>query len=142
MSSSEQWKPDPDLVFVYGTLRPALARGEPAGLIAGLEWTGPATVRGILYDLGDYPGLVAGDAVVHGDLLRLASPDQLEAFDRYEECQGARPLYRRERWPASRPDGSIVQAWVYVFARSITSAAIIPGGDYASRNPGPSPLLP
>jgi Uncharacterized conserved protein len=50
---------EPRHVFVYGTLRPALATGEPRLLIEPLQPAGPATVQGLLYDLGDYPGLVA-----------------------------------------------------------------------------------
>jgi gamma-glutamylcyclotransferase (GGCT)/AIG2-like uncharacterized protein YtfP len=46
-------------VFVYGTLR----RGEQRDinlLTPAPRWVGPASVEGVLYDLGDYPGLVLG----------------------------------------------------------------------------------
>ena len=131
--------PVSDLLFVYGTLRPALARGEPATLVQGLPCLGPATVRGTLHDLGDYPGLVAGEGLVHGDLLAVATADQLVALDAYEECGGPRPLFVRTRAAATRPDGSVVAAWVYLFARSVGTARPIAGGDYAAiRAAGPS----
>ena len=44
-------------VFVYGTLR----RGEQRDinlLVPAPRWIGQASVEGVLYDLGDYPGLV------------------------------------------------------------------------------------
>ena len=46
-------------VFVYGTLR----RGEQRDinlLRPTPRWIGQASVEGVLYDLGDYPGLVFG----------------------------------------------------------------------------------
>jgi gamma-glutamylcyclotransferase (GGCT)/AIG2-like uncharacterized protein YtfP len=125
-------EPEPHLLFVYGTLRPALARGEPAGLVRSLACLGPATVRGALYDLGGYPGLVTGDGTVHGELLAVDSPAWLATLDAYEECSGSEPLYVRERMPAVRPDGSVIAAWGYRFVRPVAAARLIPGGDYAA----------
>ena len=125
----------PVLLFVYGTLRPTLARGEPARLIEGLRHRGTATVRGLLYDLGDYPGLVLGEGTVRGDLLEVVSAEQLAALDAYEECDGSRPLYRRELLPVIRADGVETLAWVYLYARPLAAARPIPGGDYAALPP-------
>lgn len=122
---------DAKLLFVYGTLRPSLAAGGPARLVHGLDVAGPATAPGVLVDLGDYPGLVAGDGVVHGDLLRVTDPARLRALDAYEECGGPDPLFRRERTVVSLPDGTTVEAWVYRYARSPQGVAIA-GGDYAA----------
>ncbi len=128
----------PALLFVYGTLRPALARGEPARLIQGLRACGTATVRGLLYDLGGYPGLVPGEGAVRGDLLEITSPEQLAALDAYEECDGPDPLYRRELMPVVRAEGEEAFAWVYLYARSLAAARLIPAGDYsAARRRGP-----
>jgi len=119
------------ILFVYGSLRPALASGQPARLVAGLENLGPASVPGRLYDLGDYPGLVAGDGRVRGDLLLV--PDELIALlDDYEECGGSRPLFRRVRLTATHDDGSACRAWVYRYARPVTGSRLIPEGDYAA----------
>ena len=52
-------------VFVYGTLR----RGEQRDinfLTPAPRWMGPASVEGVLYDLGEYPGLVLGLEPVPG----------------------------------------------------------------------------
>lgn len=126
---------NPALLFVYGTLRPALARGEPAELIRGLRHCGSATVSGLLYDLGDYPALVPGEGLVRGDLLEITSAEQLAALDAYEECDGPRPLYRRELLPAVRADGEETLAWVYRYAGPLAAARPIPGGDYAALPP-------
>ena len=117
-------------VFVYGTLRPALAIGEPGMLIASLQQDGPATVRGQLFDLGDYPGLVDGHGIVHGDLLLVETTAHLTSLDAYEECDGPCPLYRRETTTACRPDGQRVTVWVYRYCRSLKNAVPIPSGDY------------
>ena len=86
---------------------------------------GPATVPGLLYDLGRYPGLVPGDGLVHGELFAGADAAVLAALDQYEGCDPADEagsLFRRER--------------VEALGRGCTSttatcgAAWIPGGDY------------
>jgi gamma-glutamylcyclotransferase (GGCT)/AIG2-like uncharacterized protein YtfP len=119
-----------DLLFVYGTLRQGLARGEASVLVHDLESIGAATVRGLLYDLGSYPGMVVGDGVVHGDLLRVTDPARLTALDAYEECGGSAPLFQRTVTTAHRQGGSVT-AWVYLYARPIADGTRIEHGDYA-----------
>lgn len=123
---------DTELLFVYGTLRPSLATGGHARLVHDLEVVGTATVPGVLVDLGAYPGLITGNGVVHGILLRITDPARLMALDAYEECGGPDPLFRRERMVAHLPDGTTVDAWGYRYARSTRGAAIIVSGDYAA----------
>lgn len=113
-----QEMPFREIVFVYGTLRPSVATDEQQTLIEGLERLGEATVAGRLIDLGDYPGLVAGEGLVRGELLGVDEPQRLAALDDYEECGGPDPLYRRERTWAHRDDGSSVEVWVYRYART------------------------
>jgi gamma-glutamylcyclotransferase (GGCT)/AIG2-like uncharacterized protein YtfP len=120
----------PDLLFVYGTLRPAVAAGWPKRLIADLDVVAAATVAGLLYDLGDYPGMVKGDGVVHGDLVRIED-DRLAAIDAYEECGGPGALYRREAIQATLADGTLVEAWAYFFNQPTDEGQVIPNGDYS-----------
>lgn len=122
---------EPRHVFVYGTLRPVLASGEPRLLVEALQEAGPATVQGQLYDLGDYPGLVAGPGTVHGELLVIATAGELAALDAYEECGPPAPLFRREQTAAQRPDGTSLVVWVYRYCRQVVGAKLIPAGDYA-----------
>lgn len=122
--------PVPNRVFVYGTLRPAVANGEPRLLVEGLRQDGPATVRGRIVDLGDYPGLVEGSGLVHGDLLVVEDAEQLAALDAYEECGPPSFLYRREVVTAERPNGDSLAVWVYRYCRVVNPAAEIAGGDY------------
>jgi gamma-glutamylcyclotransferase (GGCT)/AIG2-like uncharacterized protein YtfP len=128
-------------LFVYGTLRPSLAGDEQRRLIAGLPDAGPATVPGLLYDLGPYPGMVAGEGTVHGDLLEVADECHLAMLDAYEECHGDDPLYRRQATLATRPDGTTVAAWSYLYCQPPGRSRIIESGDYsvAKQSPGGPP---
>lgn len=120
----------PKHLFVYGTLRPALAHGKPGRLIAGLRFAGVATVPGQLCDLGDYPGLIDGDGLVHGDVLEIDHPKRLVAIDSYEECDGEQPLFRREQTVATFPEGHLLQVWVYRYCQPITNCQFLPDGVY------------
>jgi gamma-glutamylcyclotransferase (GGCT)/AIG2-like uncharacterized protein YtfP len=128
--------PSPDLLFVYGTLRPALATGWPGKLVGDLEVVATATVAGVLYDLGDYPGMLAGDGVVHGELLRIRDDERLAAIDAYEECGGPDALFRREAVQATCADGRRASAWAYFYNAPPGPASAIPHGDFAQHRRG------
>jgi hypothetical protein len=53
----------------------------------GIELVGRATVRGALYDLGQFPGVVEGEGTVRGVVLRVP-PTAWTALDEYEACPG------------------------------------------------------
>ena len=118
---------DPELLFVYGTLR---SRGSAAARLAPARLLGAASYRGRLYDLGDYPGVVpsADPAdVVRGELFALpsAAAPLLAELDRYEG-----PEFRRVR-ARVRPDGaSAVESWIYLYAREVAQLPRVASGDY------------
>lgn len=96
------------LVFVYGTLRRGGVRSMPE-LFPGSEFVGRASVRGQLYDFGEYPGLrldesgaaVAGEVYeVSGEILRKL--DDIEA-----------PAYYSRREVEVSLGGERVECWVY-----------------------------
>ena len=71
-------------VFVYGTLRQG-GSNDITRLLPQPVWIGYAKVRGTLYDLGHYPGLVLGDAgEVCGEVYAI-EPALEEVLDRIEE---------------------------------------------------------
>ncbi len=82
---------------------------------------GRGTVRGILYDLGDYPGLVDGSETdrVAGLLLELSDAGALALLDRYEGVEEG--LYARRTVAVGLDDGGTSDAWVYFYARSVAS---------------------
>ncbi len=129
---------DPNLLFVYGTLRRGCDGAEARRLSTEGEWLGQARLRGLLYRVDWYPALVMdADEMgwVIGDLFRMTDPATILAWlDRYEECGPDFPEpqeYRRVIAEAKGVDGSgAVRAWVYVYMRDTEGLPWIEGGDW------------
>jgi gamma-glutamylcyclotransferase (GGCT)/AIG2-like uncharacterized protein YtfP len=124
-------------LFVYGSLRPGLGHR----LARWLEQRGrplsPACYQGRLYDLGAYPGTVAsrdaGDSVL-GELFLVREPDAVLArLDAYEGCLLRPPLFRRSLALVTDHNGQTLEAWIYLYARSVARARLIVSGDYIHR---------
>lgn len=126
---------------MYGTLRKACAHEMHRVLEGALRFVGMATVPGVLYDLGTYPGLVTArddGNLVKGELYVL-DPDRadatLAALDAYEGCAGADPEpheYRREVVRVTLLEGVARTAWTYVLNRPHAQLKRIPDGDYVA----------
>lgn len=126
-----------DYLFVYGTLRHGVNHRNGRLLMEQAEYIGEATVRGYLYDMGRYPGLVLSKGQGHrirGEIFRLRYPQQLlSILDEYEECTPgyARPQeYRRVKTLANLNSGGMVRAWVYEYRHSLRRRKRIIHGDY------------
>lgn len=122
----------PELLFVYGSLR----RGEPMfdalGLERALEYVSEGTFRGDLYDLGDYPGAVAADGVVKGEVYRIKDATILDALDRYEEFDPDNPgnsLFVRQLIQV--PEAGA--AWTYLYNGDRKDGRHIPSGHWRKR---------
>jgi gamma-glutamylcyclotransferase (GGCT)/AIG2-like uncharacterized protein YtfP len=110
-------------LFVYGTLMTTAEGAFGQAARSRLGWDQPdrltATVRGHIYELGKYPGLVPaeGTDVVHGQLMRLADPLRtLSWLDEYEEIStapGADNEYARDLLDVTVDGGPTLSAWVY-----------------------------
>ena len=114
--------PRPILLFVYGTLHPDAAPPEIADTARKLEFVSTATVRGRLYDLGEYPGLVLDDSLdapeVPGHIFTVPDGHTLAAIDAYEGFRPAAPaesLFDRTHATAILPGGEHRTCWVYVY---------------------------
>jgi gamma-glutamylcyclotransferase (GGCT)/AIG2-like uncharacterized protein YtfP len=122
--------PDPDsLIALYGSLR-SLAVRKRLGLAVWLRRAGPCRIGGLLYDLGDYPGLAPGDGIVRGELFEIRDQRALAAMDEFEDVVPGNPrvsLYLRERWRLIEPD---VESWVYVYNSPVAGLPRVPGGDW------------
>jgi len=130
---------DTPYLFVYGTLmsagrddlgRPMRARLAEAGCSLGA-----ATMRGRLYDLGAYPGLVDGaDAsdVVHGEVFELDDAAATFAWlDGYESIVPGDPdasEYARLIRSVVLASGGAIDAWVYLYLRSVERGLLRPAG--------------
>lgn len=108
----------PGLLFAYGTLGPGFGSPAEAG-----RWRADR-VRGRLYDLGPYPGLVdLGDPAagwVEGFVRPVDADELRDRLDPYEGVDEG--LYRREA--AVTESGEAV--WVYVYARPLPPGAVGP----------------
>jgi gamma-glutamylcyclotransferase (GGCT)/AIG2-like uncharacterized protein YtfP len=131
----------PELVFVYGTLRRG---GSNAFRMDGAEFVGPATVRGALYRISWYPGLVLdGDDRVSGEVYRVG-PDQLRALDEFEglaagEIEGSE--YRRVKVAASTGDEGELEVWVFEWKGAVNDDQRIQSGDWLGVQPSGEPPL-
>lgn len=112
------------LVFVYGTLR---RNGSNCFRMEGAEFVAEAAVRGRLYRIGWFPGVVLDDTArdVTGELYRVDDV-MLAALDAYEG-----PEYRRI-WAEVMPRGGSVPvcAWVWEWGQPTDESARIPSGDW------------
>lgn len=91
-------------LFVYGTLK----RGQRnARLMAGGRFLGEASTapKYALLVLGPYPGLVAGDLAVRGELWQVPA-DTLAVLDAFE---GVPTLF--DRRPVTLADGTTAEAY-------------------------------
>ena len=127
-----------NLLFVYGTLMKGY--GENWQARAGARLVGRGRIIGKLYDLGEFPGAVAGSKFrshIHGEVYRLDNVERATALlDEYEEFQPSRPLrslFVRRELPVTMEDGTRRLAWVYVYNRPVRESALIPSGDYRER---------
>jgi len=122
--------PEPFRLFVYGHLRRGQAGYRLLALEQRTKWLGEAKVRGRLYDLGDYPGLVLGsDGIVQGELIAFDDPTLWAALDDYEDCDPSDSEASEYRRIEVGLLGS-GHAWVYVYNRPVESMAPIASGTW------------
>jgi gamma-glutamylcyclotransferase (GGCT)/AIG2-like uncharacterized protein YtfP len=128
-------------LFFYGTLMPRLAPAEIESTVRQLRRIGRGSVRGQLFDLGEYPGAVLSPngPPIKGFVFEL--PDDPKVLDRLDEYEGFNPakpgssLFVRKRRQAKLDDGRKLACWVYAYNRPVKTAAAVTGGDYLRRRP-------
>ena len=123
-----------DLFFFYGLLKQGAA-GMPdhIDLEAAGAFLNDVWVRGALYDLGGFPGVVAGDGLVQGIQYRLDAreiADQLDAFEDVLPDDPKRSLYRRERTALLTANGDPIgkTAWIYIYNQPVDAYGRIDTG--------------
>ena len=98
-------------VFVYGTLRQGAGAN---AMMRGSTFVSLAQVKGLLYNLGSFPGFVHGDGVVFGDLYKIKEDQLLVRLDRMEGYNKVSPwlsMYIREEVILLEPQG--IQSYIY-----------------------------
>jgi len=126
-----------DHLFVYGTLMRGFNHPMAKLLTGNADYLGDAHCRGRLYLVKHYPGLVLSDDpadIVHGELFRLRDRDaMLGEFDMYEACGEGFPQpteYIRQMLPLTLADGSVGEAWTYVYNWPVTKLPRIASGKF------------
>jgi gamma-glutamylcyclotransferase (GGCT)/AIG2-like uncharacterized protein YtfP len=112
-----------ELVFVYGTLRRG---GSNHFRMAGADFVAQGAVRGRLYGIAWYPGLVLdreGGEVI-GDVMAVDAGMMAE-LDAYEGGE-----YRRVRVEVGLPHGEIIEAWIWEWGGEVDESRRIAGGDW------------
>jgi gamma-glutamylcyclotransferase (GGCT)/AIG2-like uncharacterized protein YtfP len=129
-----------DHLFVYGTLSPRNAPPEIAATVNRLRPVGSASVRGRLYDLGEYPGAVLSEksrSVVRGEVFELPGDQStLTALDSYEGFEPHKPgssLFLRRVRPVTMDDGKRVRCWVYIYNGTMKGALPLRNGRSSRR---------
>jgi gamma-glutamylcyclotransferase (GGCT)/AIG2-like uncharacterized protein YtfP len=125
-----------DMLFVYGTLMRDFDHPMAKLLSRSADFLSDARCRGRLYLVKHYPGLLLSDDVsdvVFGELYRLRQPEELLAtLDEYEGCGPgvASPQYLRQVLPVTLDDGTVSEAWTYVYNRPVAKLKRITSGRF------------
>ena len=131
--------PEPQHLFVYGTLLRVFAHDHARLLRTHCLFLGEGGFAGRLFDVGSYPASIAepkSGRNVRGEVYRVIRPHLLlPILDRFEGCGAddkAPTLYRREAIEIRLDTGRKLQAWVYLYNRDTHQLHPIPNGDYAA----------
>jgi gamma-glutamylcyclotransferase (GGCT)/AIG2-like uncharacterized protein YtfP len=127
-----------DLLFVYGSLLTRIGHPQGERLRRDASLIGDATLRGRLFRVSWYPGVVRSDTpgdLVHGEVYRLYDPvASLAWLDAYEgivagpESVAALDEYVRTICDVRLSDGTEAQAFVYIYQRAVDTLVRLEGG--------------
>lgn len=120
-------------LFVYGTLLQSDNQFAQY-LNQHCDFIITGKIAGILYDIGEYPGLVIDDNAgdVFGSIYQIRNTQVLKEIDTYESvgADEEQPnLYQRIYHSIETADGP-KDAWVYIYNLPIEGLLRIPSGDY------------
>ena len=137
--SSVDREPDMHYVFVYGTLRSACETGAHTQYLNGADFISPARIRGQLYMVDYYPGLVLSETEhwAIGEIYLLEDEAQLHDLDVYEGCAKKSPQpheYERRMMQVVLTSGEPMDAWVYVYQQNTDHLILIDSGDFLHRS--------
>lgn len=124
-------------LFVYGSLRSGFHHPAYAYISRYFTLVTDAKVKGLLYDMGEYPAAIPTDSeqYIVGELYRINNADefswsmaQLDDYEGLNAEAGETPLYRREMTHVYAGDWSAT-AWVYWFNGNTDNRSRIESGD-------------
>lgn len=123
-------------LFVYGSLRQGFNHPAHQFISRYFNLVSPASIKGLLYDLGEYPAAMptTGDQFIKGELYAIKMADEFcYAIAQLDDYEGIVPeegpaLYRRELVTVYT-DGGTTDAWVYWYNGSVEDQPLVESGD-------------
>lgn len=124
-------------LFVYGSLMSGFKSTAYEYMSCYFNLVSPATIRGKLYDMGEYPAAVPvnEDVFIKGELYIIKNePEFSYAIGQLDDYEGTKPepgeekLYRRELAEVMH-DNKITKAWVYWYNGDVTGHPVVASGD-------------
>ena len=124
-------------VFAYGSLRKGFNSSAYEYISRYFNFFGNATVKGKLFDLGEYPAAipVEEDAFIQGELYFVKNENEFSwAIAQLDDYEGVlvepheQPMYRREIADTFIND-AIVPAWIYWYNGDVSGKPVIRSGD-------------
>lgn len=126
----ETVNPEREYIAVYGSLMQIHGAQALAGTVDKLKLVGKCKIPGLLYDLGEFPGLVPGDSEVMGELYEVKHPDALRLLDDYEAFYPNDPklsLFVRQRMQLVEPK---IECWGYLYNQTLSGMPRVEGGNW------------
>lgn len=128
-------------MVAYGTLATGGLEETEVEFSASLTKVGSCVVPGELYDLGEYPGLVAGRDEIQAELYSLTDPAVLTEIDAYEGFEPGDPagslfvrravrISRGASEPGVEPGEGSIDAWIYYYNGPVEGRARILSGSW------------
>jgi gamma-glutamylcyclotransferase (GGCT)/AIG2-like uncharacterized protein YtfP len=121
------------ILFVYGTLQ------QPGNEFAAYlnkyyTYLKPAKIKGLLYDVGEYPALIVNSDKpywINGGLFDIDEKalKLIDSYEGYGDKEEQPNLFKREKHTTSTADGEI-DAWVYIYNLPVDGLKLIPSGNY------------
>lgn len=131
-------QPEPEYLFVYGTLLRDVSHPKSDILEKYARNQGRRIFRGRLYDVGSYPAAIASNNKndkIFGDLYELLRPQaalkKLDAYEGYFPENNTASFYIRTKETVYHTDGKHgIKSWIYLYNKSIEGLRPISSGDY------------
>ncbi|RYY73634.1 MAG: gamma-glutamylcyclotransferase [Gammaproteobacteria bacterium] len=137
-SNATEQKLKSDYLFVYGTLRGTCESDAHKEYLRGADFVSPAKIRGKLYLVDYYPGLVLSETEhwALGEVYLIENEAQLHDLDVYEGCAKNSPQpheYERRIVSAVLSSGENINAWAYIYKQDTSKFKLIESGDFLEK---------
>ena len=124
-------------LFVYGSLRSGFHHPAYAYISDNFTLVGPAKIKGLLYDMGEYPAAIpiSDESFIVGELYELKDNldfywviEQIDDYEGLNVEQDETALFKREEVEVYLSDRTTT-AWVYWYNSDVSGRPYIPSGD-------------